>query len=871
MSGALHRLEAWWGRQPVAERARWHGVVLCGVVYLVHYTLLSVWYIEDAAISFSFARHLASGEGFVAYPGGERVEGFSNPSWTLLLALVDLLGINPWVAAKLLGAVFGLITLPPAYLWARRLTGEPHGLLPVLAPLLLALSPQFVIWNASGLENSLLNACLAFSAILLLREVDQGGFPWSAMPLGLLAITRPDAPLYCGIAAGLAVLFALRARGLAALPWASALAALSLSPLIAWEAFSLWYFAWPFPATYYAKLHDMDRFVPFDWDAFCWKYTRGWALRSAWGFLLPFAGPLLTGLRGPRAPVGYAVAGVLVAVLLPGLAWPQLLVTWSEPDALVQTRVLTLAAVAALLPLAGLGRPGDVERTLAWYLLAGAVFFALYAGGDWMSGWRWFATAQVPLAVLLPDFLARGIEVLPRARRLLVGLLAGPVLIAGVVFAIQNLTAVETSPYDVYQRVRYMAAAQEKLHVDHVVNMEVDFGAQMWWAGDELIDMAGLNDIPIAIHDWEQPFMREYIFHERRPDFAHVHGNWRRKAGMHRQPAFRQQYVEIPGYPVSKRSFHVGNHVRKDLFVWGQADLQARISDEGRSRTGRFGPVRLVGLDLPAPRVAAGQTLFVQIAWESVRGEAPRDVRPVLFLAGEGRWHTWELPPGYDWYPIARWRRGEVVVGRHSLPLPADLPVGTYTVGLFVTEPGGPVLAAEHPAEAPLYARGEVHWAQAVEVASLDDVIAHAGRLQEEALELASSGRCHDADAVLQRARRHLRPDHPAQPWSQAAVIDGFAQCWAAEAERAPTPEQAEAAIYTARRWDHRHPEVQRVGRSLADRWEEEGQLAVDAGDLDSGYQSWRRALIADPTRSWLRRSAEAVRDQRLGLAEGDG
>ena len=52
----------------------------------------------------------------MAYPGGERVEGFSNPTWVLVLVPGDRLGVAPFLASKLLGALFSLGALLP---WRR--------------------------------------------------------------------------------------------------------------------------------------------------------------------------------------------------------------------------------------------------------------------------------------------------------------------------------------------------------------------------------------------------------------------------------------------------------------------------------------------------------------------------------------------------------------------------------------------------------------------------------------------------------------------------------------------------------------------------------------------------------------------------------
>ena len=79
----------------------------------------AAFFIEDAAITFSFSRNLIEGEGLVTYAGGERVEGYSNPLWTFLIAIFYLFKVPPFFAAKLLGGLFGAATLPSVYGIAR--------------------------------------------------------------------------------------------------------------------------------------------------------------------------------------------------------------------------------------------------------------------------------------------------------------------------------------------------------------------------------------------------------------------------------------------------------------------------------------------------------------------------------------------------------------------------------------------------------------------------------------------------------------------------------------------------------------------------------------------------------------------------------
>ena len=68
-------------------------------------------------------------------------------------------------------------------------------------PLLLALSPQYVNWAASGLENSVITVLMAAGGALMLDEVEERrALPWSGLLWGLLSISRPEAPAYAAIA-----------------------------------------------------------------------------------------------------------------------------------------------------------------------------------------------------------------------------------------------------------------------------------------------------------------------------------------------------------------------------------------------------------------------------------------------------------------------------------------------------------------------------------------------------------------------------------------------------------------------------------------------------------------------------------------------
>src|SRR5947208_12083 len=62
---------------------------------------------DDAFISFRYARNFARGHGLVFNAGFERIEGYSNFLWVLILAAFQFLGVPPEYAANPLLILFG--------------------------------------------------------------------------------------------------------------------------------------------------------------------------------------------------------------------------------------------------------------------------------------------------------------------------------------------------------------------------------------------------------------------------------------------------------------------------------------------------------------------------------------------------------------------------------------------------------------------------------------------------------------------------------------------------------------------------------------------------------------------------------------------
>lgn len=105
--------------------------------------------IDDAFISYRYAENLATGNGLVFNPG-ERIEGYTNFLWILLLVLVRPL-VEPVLASKILGALCSSLLIIFFARFCRRFYPAMFGF-PILY---LAMDPGLITWSMRGLETTL--------------------------------------------------------------------------------------------------------------------------------------------------------------------------------------------------------------------------------------------------------------------------------------------------------------------------------------------------------------------------------------------------------------------------------------------------------------------------------------------------------------------------------------------------------------------------------------------------------------------------------------------------------------------------------------------------------------------------------------------
>lgn len=493
------------GRRP---RGMWLAAGVPTLFTWVHSQAYGQWIVDDAGITFAYARSIATGAGPVLQPGVEPVEGYSNPAWLAVLiggrwlGLFDhgtLLGQPDLVLFPKLVALACCFAMFAAFFTvACSVTGRPV-LLTVAAGSATAAVPSFAIWTTSGLENALFTAAVVGIAALMARAVSDDRLlaMSTAVSVGLLAalaaLARPDGIIYA-LAYPLVVVV-LSARSWRAIRAVAVGTASWIGPVGAYLCYRLATFGDVLPNTARAKeqgapgLSDLNR--PLD--------------------LVEY--------------VGLPTAALCLAVVVVAL---------SRRSA--RSRVL----VAILVPL----------------VLAVAAFILLEA--DWMAQLR-FATPVWPLgALVVAVSVAEAMDRICIQNYWRTTLLVTLVAIAGGHTLTQFATFTES-----FRRQPTVSMCAIALNTGYQINgyadileigsegtlLAVDAGGSSLTSRLKFIDLAGLADRRIA-ELWQggdTNGLRDHIFGEVRPTFIKLYSGWdhRERLALDQDSRFARDYVEL--------------------------------------------------------------------------------------------------------------------------------------------------------------------------------------------------------------------------------------------------------------------------------------------------------------------------------------
>jgi len=218
---------------------------LLPVSLLVTYVIVLIrtaWMCDDAFITLRTVDNFVRGYGLV-WNIGERVQAYTHPLWMFVLSFFYAFTLEPYYTTLAVSMALSLCAVC-MLLWMSRSSAFTLLLLGIM----LIGSKAFVDYSTSGLENPLAYLLLVIFFAIILRRQQPGvkeAFALGAIA-GLIMLNRLDHGLLVIPALLVTALSAPRREGLIALLLASA-------PIVIWSIFSLIYYGFPFPNTFYAK------------------------------------------------------------------------------------------------------------------------------------------------------------------------------------------------------------------------------------------------------------------------------------------------------------------------------------------------------------------------------------------------------------------------------------------------------------------------------------------------------------------------------------------------------------------------------------------------------------------------------------------
>lgn len=327
------------------------------------------WMSDDAFISFRTVWNLVNGYG-LTWNTDERVQAFTHPLWLFLIAAAHALSGEMYLTAMAVSVACSLLAV---HVVLRRLC---YGNLAAVGFVAVLLCSQAMLdFTTSGLENPLSFLLLALFCAQWLNHPAARRPLFGLMLSGcLLALNRLDLAVL--VAPALAIeLWQQRS-------WrALGLTVIAMLPLLAWELFSLLFYGFPFPNTYYAKLNTGIPKAEYIAQGFV--YLLDVAIRDPGTLLILALAPFAAGGSRARAPLALGLLAYLAYVVNAG-------------GDFMQGRFVSVPAfLAAILLTADSDAQRRADEGRIWLLLSAVVLIS--------------ATRLIPLEASDPPIRANGI------------------------------------------------------------------------------------------------------------------------------------------------------------------------------------------------------------------------------------------------------------------------------------------------------------------------------------------------------------------------------------------------------------------------------------------------------------------------------
>lgn len=168
-------------------------VIISLLLFFGWIAYFSPWVMDDSFISARYAKNLVEGNGLVFNPG-ERVEGYTNFLWVMLMALVVVAGWDPILFAQIAGTIFGICAMFLSISLARK-AFPGSGLWTCFGLLWLTASGSWAVASMSGMETALFALLAMFGVGVMAVEAEHHELRGSGIIFGLAYLTRPEGAL----------------------------------------------------------------------------------------------------------------------------------------------------------------------------------------------------------------------------------------------------------------------------------------------------------------------------------------------------------------------------------------------------------------------------------------------------------------------------------------------------------------------------------------------------------------------------------------------------------------------------------------------------------------------------------------------------
>ena len=287
---------------PLKSNIMFWSLRILTLIIMTYVIIVFAWVGDDAQITLRQVWNFIQGQG-ITFNIPDRVQAFTHPLWFLLLSSAIFITQELYYTTVILSIIIAITSV--LLLFKLEFAQDKSNITIITPVLLLLFSWSFFDYTTSGLENPLTFLLIGLLLYNVTRENWKEYLQFSYILMALLVLTRFE---YFILFLPLALLLLFECKSVKR---AIVVILPGLVLLFLWHSFATFYFGFPFPNTYYAKLEtDIPSQLYINNGL---EYLNSLKLDTSSTFII-FSGVLLTFISKNR--ILYSLSAGLVLYLL---------------------------------------------------------------------------------------------------------------------------------------------------------------------------------------------------------------------------------------------------------------------------------------------------------------------------------------------------------------------------------------------------------------------------------------------------------------------------------------------------------------------------------------------------------------------------